>query len=88
MVGFLANVDEIPPILPTFGSPVYSNIGYSILGLVLQNITSSSFEAALNETFIRKLKLSRTQITTPPQSWGILTSPESLWGSDLGYYTP
>jgi CubicO group peptidase (beta-lactamase class C family) len=76
------------PVLPTFTSPIYSNMAYNLLGLALQNMTGASYEDSLNGTFISALKLPRTRVSTPPASWGILTTPESGWGVDARLYQP
>ena len=88
LAGFLEGFNAIHPVLPTFASPVYSNIGFDILGLALENITSTNYEEGLKESFVTKLNLSRTLVSTPPSSWGVLTSPESGWGVEIGYENP
>ena len=74
--------------MPTYSTPVYSNLGFDILGFALQNITNSSYGQALNSSFLQKLKLSRTSVTTPPNSWGILTDLASGWPIDTRFETP
>jgi hypothetical protein len=85
---YLAGLNTAHPIFPVFHTPAYSNAGFTVLGLALQSKRKSSYGDALQRSFLKKLNMSRTTATKPPDSWGIIPAGNNLWDYPSGLETP
>ncbi|GJD01442.1 betalactamase [Colletotrichum higginsianum] len=66
---------------------VYSNIGLSLLSLVLETATNKTYESILTETILKPLGLANTSIAVPADdAWGFIPKGEVTWGGDLGVF--
>ncbi len=52
------------------GKFVYSNLGYIVVGAILDRLSGTSFEAALNELLLRPLDMNTVGYGPPPCIWG------------------
>ncbi|KAL1987291.1 hypothetical protein VTN96DRAFT_4319 [Rasamsonia emersonii] len=69
------------PVYAPWTTPVYSNIGFAILGLVVESVTGQTYEQFVSEAILAPLNLTRTSISTPTDRNVV----EASWfGSDLG----
>lgn len=62
---FFANWGRKNPAYAPFTTPVYSNIGYAILGLVIERVTGVSFSQYIQNAIIEPLGLNKTSIDHP-----------------------
>ncbi|KAF2171447.1 hypothetical protein M409DRAFT_50885 [Zasmidium cellare ATCC 36951] len=53
------------PVYAPFTTPVYSNVGYALLGLVIERVTGLSFAEYLQEAILEPLELNRTSVNRP-----------------------
>jgi hypothetical protein len=63
---YLAGLNAEPALFPAGSSPLYSNAGVTLLGLVIQNILGSDIETVFNETIVEALGLKSTSFVAPP----------------------
>jgi hypothetical protein len=72
--------------------PLYSNVGYNLLGIALGAAHGKSSEEAIKELIIEPLKLQKTTFEVPPNDGGAMlprTPADAGWFvSDFGNYNP
>ncbi|OGM48014.1 alkaline D-peptidase [Aspergillus bombycis] len=76
-----------PPVAPPGVTPIYSNVGFQILGYIIERITGQPFEEVLKSRILHPLSLRNTSLRAPSSnSSGIIpTNPEaSGWSTQYG----
>ncbi|KAL7929194.1 beta-lactamase/transpeptidase-like protein [Trichoderma chlorosporum] len=94
---FFSNASTCPPVpyiessearAPSFlpyTTPGYSNNGYSLLGLAIENITGKSFEKMFQEDIFEPLNMTSSSSVTPPKSeWHRSVIPGNISNFDVG----
>jgi CubicO group peptidase (beta-lactamase class C family) len=83
---FFADFGKRPPVYGAGTTPVYSNIGYSLLGRVLESVTGKTYAAYLQENVLKPMNMTRTS-AGPPNGGANAFIPigDSEWGEPLGY---
>jgi CubicO group peptidase (beta-lactamase class C family) len=74
------------PVFPPFATPSYSNAAFAILGFVVEAVTNKTYEAALEESVLKPLNLTRTSVRVPADSDGnsvILDAARWRWDLDV-----
>jgi len=66
----------------------YSNLAFSLLGIVLEKATSKSYFEAISSSILDPLGMSNTRVTKPKDSKGIIPYVTNDWALDLGSDTP
>ncbi|KAL0933625.1 uncharacterized protein CTRU02_210424 [Colletotrichum truncatum] len=80
-------VNKKPLVFRPHTMPVYSNIGISLLGLIVEAATNKTYNNVITETILKPLGLSNTSITGPDSdAWGFIPKSEPTWGGDLGVF--
>lgn len=83
----LSGLNKKPLVFRPHTTPVYSNIGISLLSLIVEAATNKTYETILAETILKPLGLTNTSIATPASdSWGFIPEKEVTWGGDLGAF--
>lgn len=59
------------PVFAPFTTPVYSNAGYTIIGLVLEKITGKSMASLIQETLFDRVGASNTYYNPPNSTAGV-----------------
>ena len=62
---FFNNWGKKYPVYAPFTTPVYSNIGYAILGLVIERVTGRPYAQYMQEAIFQPLGLQRTSVDHP-----------------------
>lgn len=81
------------PVYPPFTTPMYSNLGFDILGLVLEKVSNMTFVDYIEQAILDPLNLSNTTTGTTssvlPRAF-IPAQPtdQSHWGVQHGYDNP
>ncbi|RPB23997.1 beta-lactamase/transpeptidase-like protein [Terfezia boudieri ATCC MYA-4762] len=81
---FLNMLANHPLIYPTFTNPAYSNVGFSLLGLILERKTGLSFESLMQRDMYIPLGMKDTFHRLPrdakhkPEGWGA----HPYWGAN------
>ncbi|KAJ0380584.1 hypothetical protein COL26b_001291 [Colletotrichum chrysophilum] len=84
----ISGLNKKPLVFRPHTTPIYSNLGISLLGLVVEAATNKTYAVILNETILKPLGLTNTSVTGPVQdSWGFIPKGEPTWKGDLGVYT-
>jgi CubicO group peptidase (beta-lactamase class C family) len=81
---YLANSQ---PVFPPRTEPSYSNIGFSLLGRVLANVTGQTYEEYISSSILKPLNMSQTTFTKPNESRSVIPN-SSYFGVDLGVGNP
>ncbi|KAF3766158.1 beta-lactamase/transpeptidase-like protein, partial [Cryphonectria parasitica EP155] len=81
------------PVYAPFTTPMYSNLGFVLLGFVLEKVSNMTYSNYVQETILSPLGLVNTTVGTPPISPSQAFIPsegveEDWWGVDLGWDTP
>ncbi|TLD33390.1 hypothetical protein PspLS_01578 [Pyricularia sp. CBS 133598] len=76
------------PALAPFTTPVYSNNGATILGLVVSKVSGKSFEAFVQEKILDPLNLKHTFATKPDDKLGVISLEDPMWFADIGVVNP
>ncbi|SCO88950.1 uncharacterized protein FRV6_13078 [Fusarium oxysporum] len=79
-----------PPVYPPFQSPVYSNSGTSLLGLVVEAASNRTFEEFIRAKILSPLGMHHTTIATKPEDVDSMFIPvgSTDWNRDLGVFGP
>ncbi|KAI0525461.1 putative penicillin-binding protein [Xylaria bambusicola] len=78
------------PVFAPWTTPVYSNMGFRLIGYVLEAVGDAPYDSLLQSNVIGPLKLGDTSATYPPKkgSWVIPPGNESGFYVDYGEETP
>ncbi|KIW35172.1 uncharacterized protein PV07_01886 [Cladophialophora immunda] len=83
---FFNNFGRRPPVYAPFTTPVYSNIGYALLGRVIENVSGKTYAAHLEDAIFAPANLKRTFLGAPSNSSiGFIPAETNWWGTPLGY---
>ncbi|KAM0242947.1 hypothetical protein ACHAP5_007057 [Fusarium lateritium] len=79
-----------PPVYQPNQSPVYSNGGISLVGLVVEAASNKTFEAAINDLILKPLGLRHTSTGIVPDNTKNMFIPAGStdWGVELGILGP
>lgn len=84
-VDFFDGFTKRHPVYAPFTTPVYSNVGFQILGYVIENVTGEPYEVAITNSIFKPLNLSRTSLKpSSNSSWGVIPVGDSEWDNDEG----
>ena len=83
---FFNNIGRTDAVYRPFTTPVYSNVGYALLGLVIENVSGQPYADYVEQNIVRKAGMNHTTVTSPPASnLGFIPAEENWWGTPLGY---
>ena len=89
---FFEGIASSRPVTATFHTPLYSNVGYNILGYALESMMNQTYQESLSRIVLEPLKLDRTS-TIPPVNDSNIIVPGGLdavatnqFALDAGYY--
>ena len=87
---FLEDFKERAAVYAPETNAVYSNIGYSILGAVVEAATGMSFDSYVRKSIYTPLALNGTTTHDPPvpESRGVIPNASLYWGAHLGFEDP
>jgi CubicO group peptidase (beta-lactamase class C family) len=79
-----------PPVYQPSQSPVYSNAGISLVGLVVEAASNRTFEAAINDLILLPLALQHTSTGIVPDNAKNMFIPAGSadWDVELGILGP
>ncbi|KAI8956896.1 beta-lactamase/transpeptidase-like protein [Daldinia sp. FL1419] len=87
---FFEGLGKLPPSFSPFVTPTYSDIGYTLLGYALEQMTGKAFGTIVQDRVIKPLGLNRTFYTTPKDSLGIIPGGryQTVWAFNMGNESP
>ncbi|KAG4272611.1 hypothetical protein FPRO04_10353 [Fusarium proliferatum] len=79
-----------PPVYQPSQSPVYSNAGISLVGLVIEAASKKPFNAAINDLVLKPLGLKQTYSGIVPENSKNMFIPAGSadWDADIGILAP
>lgn len=78
-----------PVFLPQSSSPVYSNLAYALLGMVIESATGETFEDVVQAGIFDVAGMDSTSFSGPVESFeqdGFVPKGESTWNVTLGVF--
>ncbi|KAI0104580.1 beta-lactamase/transpeptidase-like protein [Daldinia grandis] len=83
-------LSKLPPSFSPFVTPAYSDIGYTLLGYALEQMTGEWFGKIVQDRVIKPLGLNHTFYTTPADSLGIIPGGryQTNWAFNMGNESP
>jgi len=77
---------RLPPSELPFTTPVYSDLGFTLLSFIAEKITGKTFKALMKEKVLDPLGLKHTFMTPPSDSFGVIPGNRNStsWAGDLG----
>ncbi|EHK44584.1 hypothetical protein TRIATDRAFT_293745 [Trichoderma atroviride IMI 206040] len=85
---FFEHFGKRPPVHAPFETPIYSNIGTTLLGLVIETVTNQTYEDWIQHTIIDPIKMNRTFLSNPADSLGFIPINATDWPVELGVEAP
>lgn len=85
---FYQLIGNRPPVYAPGTTPIYSNIGTTLLGLVVENVTGQPFGDFVKQKVLDPLGMNRTSINKPQDSFGVIPVNELWWNVTLGVEAP
>ncbi|KAK1810777.1 hypothetical protein LTR12_014861 [Friedmanniomyces endolithicus] len=82
--GLLDNLATSLPVFPPHTQSSYSNTGYDLLGLAIENVTGAAYEEYVTCNILNPLGLNSTTFVAPSRTTGAIPAGENQWGADLG----
>jgi CubicO group peptidase (beta-lactamase class C family) len=79
-----------PPVYQPSQSPVYSNAGISLVGLVVEAASNKTFDAAIKDLVLKPLGLTQTYSGIVPENSENMFIPSGSadWDADIGIFAP
>lgn len=69
-------------------SPIYSNVAFLILGLVIEEVSGQKFEDFVQEKVLDVAGMTSTTYTKPEDSVGAISPDDVYWNATLGILDP
>jgi hypothetical protein len=66
----------------------YSNVAFELLGLVLERVTNQTYKSYIDEAILRPLNMSKSTLSLPPDSAGVIPRNPQYWDVDEGVQNP
>ncbi|KAK0702439.1 beta-lactamase [Apiosordaria backusii] len=84
----LKNMPLRHPQYAPYTAPLYSNVGITLLGLVVEKATNQSLDQLLKENILRPANMQRTSLNKPPvpDSEGFIPSNDPTWSTKTGVF--
>ncbi|KAF8535214.1 beta-lactamase/transpeptidase-like protein, partial [Trichophaea hybrida] len=83
----LQGMADSNPVFPSGLKPTYSNVGFNLLGFVIERETGMTYEDAVKKYITQPLGMSRTEFL-PARTNGVIPARVGLWHADLGQFNP
>lgn len=85
---FWDNFGKRSPVYSPWTSPIYSNVAFLILGLVIEEVSGQKFEDFVQEKVLDVAGMSSTTYTKPKDSVGAISPDDVYWNATLGILDP
>jgi hypothetical protein len=66
----------------------YSNIAFELLGLILERVTKKTYEQYITDAIFKPLGMSKSSLSLPTDSAGVIPLNPQAWNLDLGIQSP
>ncbi|KAK4174318.1 beta-lactamase-like protein-like protein 2 [Triangularia setosa] len=84
----LKNMPLRHPQYASYTAPLYSNVGITLLGLVVEKVTNKSLDQLLKEKVLRPTGMQKTSLNEPPVSdnEGFIPANDPTWSTKTGVF--
>lgn len=77
------------PVYAPYSTPVYTNIGYDLLGQVIENVTGLTYAEYMRTNVLEPLNMQNTFLETPSNtSIGFVPNGTNWWSTPYGFQRP
>jgi CubicO group peptidase (beta-lactamase class C family) len=87
-LGLLSWLRSSEPVFDPHHINSNSNVGFSLLGIMIARITGIDYEQYIRETLIQPLGLNSTSFTAPDKSSGAVLHNDHTWEWNVGVNNP
>jgi CubicO group peptidase (beta-lactamase class C family) len=87
-IDFFNNFGKRPPVYAPFTAPLYSNIGTTLLGLVIETATNQTYQEWIQRSILNPIGMNRTFLSRPADSLGFIPINATDWPVELGVEAP
>ncbi|KAJ4310463.1 hypothetical protein N0V94_008434 [Neodidymelliopsis sp. IMI 364377] len=84
----LNDVKSKIPIFAPNQQSTYSNLAFELLGLVLERVTSRSYQSYIEEAIFNPLNMSKSTLSVPSDKAGVIPSGRQWWDVEEGIQNP
>jgi CubicO group peptidase (beta-lactamase class C family) len=81
-------VKNYRPLFAPNQASTYSNLAYEILGLVLSRVSNQTYEDYINDAMFKPLNMSKSTLSKPPDSAGVIPLNPQFWDVSEGVQNP
>ncbi|KAG4285235.1 hypothetical protein FPRO06_06495 [Fusarium proliferatum] len=85
---FWDNFGKRPPTFAPWGNPVYSNIAFFIMSLVIERVSGESYEEFVQKNVLDVAGMNSTTYSKPDDSVGAIGPDDTFWNSSIGILSP
>ncbi|KAI9883364.1 MAG: hypothetical protein M1823_004876 [Watsoniomyces obsoletus] len=86
---YLAGFSRRHPVFPTSSTPSYSNVAFTLLGLVVEKVTKKPYATVIEEQIFKPLGMSRSSVTPPKDPSGsIIPAGPDAWSTNFEIDNP
>ncbi|KAF2105592.1 beta-lactamase family protein [Lophiotrema nucula] len=76
------------PVFAPNQKSTYSNVAFELLGLAISKVTGLSYEDYIGEAIFKPLGMSKSTLSRPPDSAGVIPLEPQYWDVDEGVQNP
>jgi CubicO group peptidase (beta-lactamase class C family) len=88
MPDLFKHVKNFRPLFAPNQASTYSNLAYEILGLVLSRVSNQTYEDYINDAIFKPLNMSKSTLSKPPDSAGVIPLNPQFWDVREGVQNP
>ncbi|KAF2797455.1 beta-lactamase/transpeptidase-like protein [Melanomma pulvis-pyrius CBS 109.77] len=81
-------VTSAAPVFAPNQKSTYSNIAFELLGVAIEKVTNQTYESYINDAIFKPLNMTKSTLSTPPDSAGVIPLEPHYWGIDAGIQNP
>ncbi|KAF9775492.1 hypothetical protein IL306_006409 [Fusarium sp. DS 682] len=85
---FWDNFGKRPPTSAPWGNPVYSNIAFFVMSLVIERVSGEPFEEFVQKNVLDVAGMKSTTYAKPDDSVGAIGPDDIFWNASIGILSP
>jgi hypothetical protein len=84
----LESLKEKAPIFAPNQKSTYSNVAFELLGIVISKVNNQPYESYIEEAIFKPLDMTKSTLSQPPDSAGVIPLEPHYWDVDEGIQNP
>jgi CubicO group peptidase (beta-lactamase class C family) len=84
-------LDSVKAKVPVFApnqKSTYSNVAFELLGLIIERVSNKTYEQYINDAIFEPLDMTKSTLSQPPDSAGVIPLEPQYWDVDEGVQAP